>query len=281
MAITHTKVSGIADGGDATLVLPSDWNANHTLGADDNLLTDAQVAALHAAVTLGSHTDHFLTMSAGQVLDAPVVDINKVLAGPAAGGAANADWRVLTSADISDSHAAVTVSAAAAITQIDTAALSALDTDIPTSKAVGTAITTHAALRTGVHGIGAGVVILPQGAPNVESTGAVTIHIADMLKGIVTGTPSAARTYTLDTGGNCDAGMTISTDEAFDWCLININTTAANIITLASPDASHTIVGSTKVPANSTTTGNLWGTSGALLRTRKTAANTFITYRIG
>jgi hypothetical protein len=296
MAITHTKVSGIADGGDATLVLPSDWNANHTLGADDNLLTDAQVAALHAAVTLGSHTDHFLTMSAGQVLDAPVVDINKVLAGPTSGAAANADWRVLTSADISDSHAAVTVTgpislsgqqvglandAAAAITQIDTAALSALDTDIPTSKAVGTAITTHAALRTGVHGIGAGVVILPQGNPNVESTGAVTIHIADMLKGIVTGTPSAARTYTLDTGGNCDAGMTISTDEAFDWCLININTTAANIITLASPDASHTIVGSTKVPANSTTTGNLWGTSGATLRTRKTAANTFITYRIG
>jgi hypothetical protein len=239
MAITHTKVSGIADGGDATLVLPSDWNANHALGADDNLLTDAQVAALHAAVTVTGP----ISLSGQQV------------------GLAN--------------------DAAAAITQIDTAALSALDTDVPTSKAVGTAITTHAALRTGVHGIGAGVMILPQGNPIAESTGAITIHIADMLTGIVTGNPSAARAYTLDSGANCDAGVTMSNNEAFDWVLININTTAANIITLTSPGADHTIVGSTKVPANSTTTGNLWGTSGALLRTRKTAANTFITYRIG
>jgi hypothetical protein len=207
------------------------------------------------------------------------------------------DKRYCTEAQKTALHAAVSVTdpiakdagqalslvndAAGAITQIDTAALSDLDTDIPTSKAVGTAITTHAALRTGVHGIGSGVVILPQGNPIAESTGAITIHIADMLTGIVTGNPSAARAYTLDTGGNCDAGVTMSNNEAFDWVLININTTAANIITLTSPDASHTIVGSTKVPANSTTTGNLWGTSGATLRTRKTAANTFITYRIG
>ena len=31
MPITHTKVSGKTDGGDATLVQPSDWNANHTI----------------------------------------------------------------------------------------------------------------------------------------------------------------------------------------------------------------------------------------------------------
>lgn len=30
MPITHAKVSGKSDGGDATLVLPSDWNASHT-----------------------------------------------------------------------------------------------------------------------------------------------------------------------------------------------------------------------------------------------------------
>ena len=33
MTITHTKVSAKADGGDATLVLPSDWNASHTIGS--------------------------------------------------------------------------------------------------------------------------------------------------------------------------------------------------------------------------------------------------------
>lgn len=34
MAITHTKVSGIADGADTTVVRPSDWNADHTIAND-------------------------------------------------------------------------------------------------------------------------------------------------------------------------------------------------------------------------------------------------------
>ena len=141
-------------------------------------------------------------------------------------------------------------------------------------------VAAHAALRTGVHGIGASYQITPQGNPDAETTGAVTIHIADMLAGIVTGTPNAARAYTLDTGSNIDAGMTISTNECFTWYLINIDTTAANIITLTA-SAGHTIVGSVKVPSNSSTTGAVWGSSSAMLITRKTAANTFITYRIG
>lgn len=29
MAVTHAKVSAVADGGDPTLVQPSDWNADH------------------------------------------------------------------------------------------------------------------------------------------------------------------------------------------------------------------------------------------------------------
>jgi hypothetical protein len=31
MAVTHTKVSVVADGGDSSLVQPSNWNANHTI----------------------------------------------------------------------------------------------------------------------------------------------------------------------------------------------------------------------------------------------------------
>src|SRR5690349_8409032 len=31
LVVTHPFVSGIANGGDTTLVEPSDWNANHTL----------------------------------------------------------------------------------------------------------------------------------------------------------------------------------------------------------------------------------------------------------
>jgi hypothetical protein len=141
-------------------------------------------------------------------------------------------------------------------------------------------VSAHALLKTGVHGLLNSVRIQPQVTPVAESTGAITIHVADMLLGIVTGAPSAARAYTLDTGANCDAGVTIGTDEAFDWILINLSTTAANIITLTA-STGHTIVGSTKVPSNSTTTGGLWGTSSALWRTRKTGANTFVTYRIG
>ncbi|HJS41728.1 MAG TPA: hypothetical protein VJ763_10080, partial [Sphingomicrobium sp.] len=35
VVVTHTKVSGIADGGDASLVRPSDWNANHSVAGLD------------------------------------------------------------------------------------------------------------------------------------------------------------------------------------------------------------------------------------------------------
>ena len=31
MAVTHTKVSAVSDGGDTSLVRPSDWNATHTI----------------------------------------------------------------------------------------------------------------------------------------------------------------------------------------------------------------------------------------------------------
>ncbi len=140
-------------------------------------------------------------------------------------------------------------------------------------------ITTHAALRTGIHGVASSYAIMPQGNPDTETSGAVTVTIAKMLTGIVTGTPTAARAYTLDTGTNCDAGMTISANESFDWVLINLSTTAAAIITLTAA-AGHTIVGNPLIASQSATTGGVWGTSSAIWRTRKTATNTFITYRI-
>jgi hypothetical protein len=40
MPITHSKVSAKSDGGDSSLVLPSDWNASHT-GTDDDPIFDA------------------------------------------------------------------------------------------------------------------------------------------------------------------------------------------------------------------------------------------------
>lgn len=43
MAVKHAKVSAVADGADATLVQPSDWNSSHTI--EDNTITTAMVAA--------------------------------------------------------------------------------------------------------------------------------------------------------------------------------------------------------------------------------------------
>jgi hypothetical protein len=47
--ITHTYVSGIADGGDTTLVQPSNWNANHTVVIDE-------VNSVPTRLTLGGTT---------------------------------------------------------------------------------------------------------------------------------------------------------------------------------------------------------------------------------
>jgi hypothetical protein len=52
MAITHTKVSGIADGADATLVLPSDWNADHLLVND----AAATITEIDTGALASSHT---------------------------------------------------------------------------------------------------------------------------------------------------------------------------------------------------------------------------------
>jgi len=45
VVVTHTKVSGVSDGADATLIRPSDWNAGHTL-ADVIALSDLQSGQL-------------------------------------------------------------------------------------------------------------------------------------------------------------------------------------------------------------------------------------------
>ena len=54
--VTHTFVSGIADGGDATLVRPSNWNASHTtvgLGPDAYILDGLTLADGQFLLQLG------------------------------------------------------------------------------------------------------------------------------------------------------------------------------------------------------------------------------------
>lgn len=104
-----------------------------------------------------------------------------------------------------------------------------------------------------------------QPTPGVlNATGALTALL--ILGGIVTSTTGAAVAATLDTGTVMDTSATFAIGDSFDWSVIN---TGGNTFTVTAA-AGHTIVG---VAAVVTVTS-------ARFRTLKTAANTFITYRI-
>ena len=105
-----------------------------------------------------------------------------------------------------------------------------------------------------------------QPAPGVlNATG--TLTAAMIAAGIVTSTTAAAVTATLDTGAVMDAALEMEIGESFDWSAI---ATGANAFTVTAAASGHTVVGAGAVAT---------GTSGTF-RTRKTAADTFITYRL-
>lgn len=125
-----------------------------------------------------------------------------------------------------------------------------------------------------------GQIVIDQGAPVAKTTD-VTLTIANLLGKIITGshTAGATQTYTLPTGALCDAGVQMDVDKAFDWVLMNESAAALDTITVAAGDG-HTIVGNPIVQSRHSSTGGIYGSS-AQFRTRKTAADTFVTYRIG
>lgn len=104
-----------------------------------------------------------------------------------------------------------------------------------------------------------------QAAPvALNATGALTS--AAILGGLVTSTTGAAVAGTLPTGAVLDAASTLAIGDSFDWSVI---ATGANAFTVTAA-ANHTIVGTAVVATV---------TSG-LFRTVKTAAGTFVTYRL-
>lgn len=106
-----------------------------------------------------------------------------------------------------------------------------------------------------------------QSAPvAVDVTGAVSA--AAMFGGLVTSTTAAAVAGTVPTGTVMDAANTaFAIGDSFDWSVINTGGANAFTVTAAS---GHTLVGAAAVAAS---------TSGRF-RTRKTAAATYVTYRI-
>jgi len=111
-------------------------------------------------------------------------------------------------------------------------------------------------------------------------TVAATITAANLLKGIITGTHTvgATQAYTLPTGTLLDAELTsfIINNASFDFTIINLSAALADTITLTA-STGITIVGQAVV--DSAHADSEFPNSGTF-RCRKTAANTFVVYRI-
>lgn len=101
---------------------------------------------------------------------------------------------------------------------------------------------------------------------SLNATGAVTTD--KIFSGIVTSTTAAAVAGTIPTGTVMDASANWNIGDSVDWSVIN--TGGANAFTVTAATG-HTVFGAAAVAAS---------TSG-MFRTRKTGANTFVTYRIG
>lgn len=109
-----------------------------------------------------------------------------------------------------------------------------------------------------------------QAAPAAK-TGDATLTIAELLAGIITATKATAVAFTLPTGTLTDAGFlggTAAVDQSFDWTIINLGSSSG--ATTLNAGADHTIVGNAVVAISTS----------ARFRTRKTAANTYVTYRV-
>ncbi len=134
---------------------------------------------------------------------------------------------------------------------------------------------------TYIAGVGANAAspVLQQGTPTAMTT-AATITAIGLSSGIITGTHTAGATaaYTLPAGSVTDAGLDLAAGQAIDWSLINLSAAALDTITLTAASG-HTIVGNPIVQSAHVSTGGVYGNS-AIFRTRKTAADTFVTYRI-
>jgi len=105
---------------------------------------------------------------------------------------------------------------------------------------------------------------------NIADGGSMVHTPGGMLGGLVTATPTAGRNIQLPTGAAMDLASTFNVNDFFDWSVITL---AAFALTTTAGASGHTLVGS---GATAATSG-----SPARFRTRKTAADTFVTYRIG
>jgi hypothetical protein len=129
---------------------------------------------------------------------------------------------------------------------------------------------------------GPSVYMISQGSPSADTTND-TLTVQELLSGIITytGTSGANATLTLPLGTSMDASSdaVFGIDQSFDWHVINLSTTATNSCTITA-NTGHTLVGVGEVIASDASGDGEVGGPSATFRSRKTAANTWITYRI-
>ncbi len=102
----------------------------------------------------------------------------------------------------------------------------------------------------------------------VAKTGDAVLTIAELLTGIITATKASAVAFTLPDGALVDLGVTLAVDEGFAWTVINLGSSSGAVT--VGVGTTHTIVGAAVVAISTS----------ARFLTRKTAADTFVTYRI-
>lgn len=109
-----------------------------------------------------------------------------------------------------------------------------------------------------------------QPTPTAKTTTG-TLTIAEVLVGLLTCTSATAVSLTLPAGTLTDAGILAGAAPAnlsFEWSIVNLGS-STGVCTLVA-GVGHTIVG---LATTAIATSSRW-------RTRKTAANTYVTYRI-
>jgi hypothetical protein len=100
----------------------------------------------------------------------------------------------------------------------------------------------------------------------LNATGTITFAL--IASGIITSTTAAAVTGTLATGAVMDSSSSFAIGDSVDFSVIN--TGATNALTVAAAATGHTVVGNMAVALSST----------GRFRMTKTAAATFVTYRL-
>lgn len=114
----------------------------------------------------------------------------------------------------------------------------------------------------------AGINLVQQPTPTAKTANA-TLTIAELLTGIVTATSASAVALTLPTGTLSDAGFaSLSNNLAVEWSVINLGSSSGAVTMTAGTD--HTYVGNATVAISTS----------AIFRSRRSASNTWISYRI-